>query len=136
MGQFQGSLRMPGDSRPLPATFHLSEGRLQVASGDHIIGDWSVDTIDISHVPEGVHVKAEGEVLLLEIADRDAFTQAAASLTRSPSVSTGPNGLQRPRPRRHQSPPAGRPKAVAVKTAKVKTAKLPRCVANRSSTPM
>ena len=84
MGQFQGSLRLPGDSRPLPATFQLSEGRLQVASGDHIIGDWSVDTIDISHVPEGVRVKAEGEVLLLEIADRDAFTQAAASLTQKP----------------------------------------------------
>ena len=84
MGQFQGSLRLPGDSRPLPATFQLSEGRLQVASGDHIIGDWPVDTIDISHVPEGIRVKAEGEVLLLDISDRDAFTQAAASLTQKP----------------------------------------------------
>ena len=84
MGQFQGSLRLPGDSRPLPATVQLSDGRLQVASGEHVIGDWPVDAIDISHVPEGIRVKAEGEVLLLEISDRDAFAQAAASLTQKP----------------------------------------------------
>ena len=84
MGQFQGSLRLPGDSRPLPATVQLSDGRLQVASGDHVIGDWPVDAIDISHVPEGIRVKAEGEVLLLDISDRDAFAQAAASQTQKP----------------------------------------------------
>ena len=29
MGQFQGSLRLPGDSRPLPAQVQLRDGRLQ-----------------------------------------------------------------------------------------------------------
>jgi len=127
MGQFQGSLRLPGDSRPLPATFQLSEGRLQVASGDHIIGDWSVDTIDISHVPEGVRVKAEGEVLLLELADRDAFTQAAASLTQKPKRLTRPKraakGPVTPAP---VSPQPVAPKAVEVKTPKVKTPRAPK----------
>lgn len=78
MGQFQGSLRLPGDSRPLPATVQLGDGRLQISSGGHSIGDWSINTIDIAQVPEGIRVKAEGEVLLLEIPDREAFTQAAA----------------------------------------------------------
>jgi hypothetical protein len=78
MGQFQGSLRLPGDSQPLPATVQLGDGRLQISSGDHTIGDWSIDTVDIAQVPEGIRVKAEGEVLLLDIPDREAFSQAAA----------------------------------------------------------
>jgi hypothetical protein len=71
-------LRLPGDSRPLPATVQLGDGRLQISSGGHAIGDWSISNIDIAQVPEGIRVKAEGEVLLLDIPDREAFTQAAA----------------------------------------------------------
>jgi hypothetical protein len=78
MGQFQGSLRLPGDSRPLPATVQLLDGRLRISCGDHAIGDWSIDTVDIAQVPEGIRVKAEGEVLILDIPDREAFTHAAA----------------------------------------------------------
>jgi hypothetical protein len=84
MGQFQGSLRLPGDSRPLPAQVQLRDGRLQISSGGHAIGDWSIDTIDISQVPEGIRVKAEGETLLLDIPDREAFTQAAAFYSPKP----------------------------------------------------
>jgi hypothetical protein len=34
--------------------------------------------VDIAQVPEGIRLKAEGEVLLLDIPEREAFTQAAA----------------------------------------------------------
>jgi hypothetical protein len=78
MGQFQGSLRLPGENRALPAIVQLRDGRLHISSGDHTIGDWSISTIDIAQVPEGIRVKAEGEVLLLDIPDRAAFSQAAA----------------------------------------------------------
>jgi len=75
---------MPGDSRALPATVLLNGGRLQVASGEHVIGDWPIETIDISPVPEGIRVAAEGEVLLLDITDRAAFEREAASLNVKP----------------------------------------------------
>ena len=117
MGQFQGSLRLPGDSRPLPATVQLSDGRLQVASGDHVIGDWSVDAIDISHVPEGIRVKAEGEVLLLDIPDRDAFAQAAASQAQKPKRMTRVKTPATPK-----TPKT--PKAPKVKTPKAETPKV------------
>jgi hypothetical protein len=120
MGQFQGSLRMPGDSRPLPATVQLGGGRLQVASGDHVIGDWPVEAIDISHVPEGIRVKAEGEVLLLELSDRDAFAQAAASQTQKPKRLTR---QRRPAKTPGTSAPAPA-QAATTKTAKVKTPKV------------
>jgi hypothetical protein len=123
MGQFQGSLRLPGDSRSLPATVQLSDGRLQVASGEHVIGDWPVDAIDISHVPEGIKVKAEGEVLLLEISDRDAFAQAAASLTQKSKRLTVPRRAAKT-PAATVSPQLAVPKAVKVKTAKAMTSKV------------
>jgi hypothetical protein len=117
MGQFQASLRLPGDSRPLPATVQLSDGRLQVASGDHVIGDWPVDAIDISHVPEGIRVKAEGEVLLLDISDRDAFAQAAASQTQKPKRVARVKTPATPKPPKT-------PKAPKVKTPKVESPKV------------
>ena len=84
MGQFQASLRMPGDSRALAAVVLLHEGRLQVAAGDHVIGDWAIDTIEISQIPEGIRVAAEGEVLLLDISDRATFEQEAAAHNAAP----------------------------------------------------
>lgn len=123
MGQFQGTLRLPGDSRPLPATVRFSEGRLQVASGHHIIGDWPVDAIDITHVPEGIKVKAEGEVLLLDISDRDAFAQAAASQTQKPKRLTVPKRAAKTSAAKVSPQPAA-PKAAQVKTAKAKTPKV------------
>ena len=76
---------MPGDSRGLSAVVLLHEGRLQVAAGEHVIGDWPLDTIEISQIPEGIRVAAEGEVLLLDISDRASFEQEAAAQNTKPN---------------------------------------------------
>jgi hypothetical protein len=123
MGQFQGSLRLPGDSRPLPATVQLRDGRLQISSGDHSIGDWSMDTIDIAQVPEGIRVKAEGEVLLLDIPDREAFSQAAAFYSPRPKRLARARRSSKPQPT--QSLPS-RPAAAKVKPAKPAKAAKPK----------
>lgn len=117
MGQFQGSLRLPGDSRPLPATVHLNDGRIQISSGDYAIGDWSINAVDIAQVPEGIQVKAEGEVLLLDIPDREAFTQAAALY--SPKPKRVARAKRSPKPKAETSRPA-RPAATSQKQSKPK----------------
>ncbi|MGH8953062.1 MAG: hypothetical protein ACRDX9_16790, partial [Acidimicrobiia bacterium] len=114
------SLRLPGDSHALPATVLLNEGRLQVASGEHVIGDWPIETIDISAVPEGIRVAAEGEVLLLDISDRAAFEQEAASLNGKPKRFSRQKTAK---PEKTQSAKAVRTEATATKTAAVKTPK-------------
>jgi len=116
MGQFQASLRMPGDSRALSALVLLHEGRLQVASGEHVIGDWALDTIEISQIPEGIRIAAEGEVLLLDISDRATFEQEAAAQTTKPSrrVTKG----RRVAKARAQSEGSSTATAVKVRTAK------------------
>ncbi len=77
MGQFSATLRVPGDNNALPATVDIGDGRLRVESGSHVIGNWALGEIDITQSPEGVHVTAEGEVLILEISESDAFQEAA-----------------------------------------------------------
>ena len=92
-----------------------------MASGEHVIGDWPVDAIDITHVPEGIKVKAEGEVLLLDISDRDAFAQAAASDSK-PKRLTVPKRAAKTVS--DVSPQPAAAKSVKVKTPKAKTPKV------------
>jgi len=61
MGTFKAMLRLPGDSQPLPATVQFQAGRMQVASGDHVIGDWDIQNIEISRIAQGFRIAAEGE---------------------------------------------------------------------------
>lgn len=116
MGQFQASLRMPGDSRALAAVVLLHEGRLQVASGDHVIGDWAIDTIEISQIPEGIRVAAEGEVLLLDISDRATFEQEAAAHNRVPGRRI--RAVKAPKTRTPKPARTGTATAVKVKAPK------------------
>lgn len=108
---------MPGDSRPLPATVHLNDGRIQISSGDYAIGDWSINAVDIAQVPEGIQVKAEGEVLLLDIPDREAFTQAAAHY--SPKPKRLARAKRSPKPKAATSRPS-RPVATSQKPSEPK----------------
>lgn len=121
MGQFQASLRMPGDSRALAAVVLLHEGRLQVAAGEHVIGDWAIDTIEISQIPEGFRVAAEGEVLLLDISDRATFEQEAAAQTTAP----GRRRKTEKAPRTRAAKPAKTGTATAVKARAPRKAKTP-----------
>ncbi|HEY7469492.1 MAG TPA: hypothetical protein VIC07_08215 [Acidimicrobiia bacterium] len=114
MGQFNASLRLPGDSKALAATVHIQEGRLQVASGEHVIGDWELAAIDISRIPEGIRVAAEGEVLLLDIADRAAFEEEAASLNGKAKRSGKAKKTPRTRAPRASTPRVAKEKPVKV----------------------
>jgi hypothetical protein len=87
MGQFSASLKVPGDTSSLPATVDIDDGRLRVASGDHEIGNWALVDIDLTPGPEGVHVSAEGEELILQFSESAAFEEAAGLNAKKPIVS-------------------------------------------------
>jgi len=73
MGSFAASLKTLGDSQGLPAVIHLSEGRLSIAAGDESIGEWALDEIRLEPTPTGYRMAAEGEQIILEVSDVDAF---------------------------------------------------------------
>ena len=73
MGSFAASLKTLSDSEGLPAVIHLSEGRLSIDAGDESIGEWALDEIRLEPTPTGYRMAAEGEQIILEFNDADAF---------------------------------------------------------------
>ncbi len=112
MGQFSASLKVPGDANSLPATVDIDDGRLRVASGDHEIGNWALDDIDLTPGPEGVRVSAEGEELILQFSESAAF-EAAAGMNGKQSVVSLPKPFKLPTLSR--SPKPASPKGTATR---------------------
>lgn len=79
MGTYNASLRAVGDTRPIPATLLLGEGQLAISSGDVEIGAWALDDISLEPIPTGYRMAAEGEQIILEIKELDAFREALAN---------------------------------------------------------
>jgi hypothetical protein len=71
MGVFDASLRTIGDRNGLPATITVLDGRLSIEAGQQAIGEWSLDEIRLEPTPTGYRMAAEGEHILLDIADTD-----------------------------------------------------------------
>lgn len=75
MGTFTASLKTLGDRRGLPATISLGEDVLSITAGDQEIGSWSLAEITLEPTPGGYRMGAEGEQILIDIPDKDAFAE-------------------------------------------------------------
>ena len=79
MGSFAASLKTLGDSEGLPAVIHLSEGRLSINAGSESSGEWALDEIRLEPTATGYRMAAEGEQIILEFTDLDAFQAELSS---------------------------------------------------------
>jgi hypothetical protein len=120
MGKFNASLRLPGETETLDAVVRVDDGRIHVVSGEYVIGDWDIHKVDLSRVPEGFRLTAEGEELLLDIPDRTTFEEETSAK----------NG-------KRKSPRAKKASAVALKPSKAekKAAKTEKASQSEPSTP-
>lgn len=75
MGSFAASLKSIGDTKGLPATVSVSDGRLSIAAGKHSIGDWALSDIRLEPIPVGFRMTAEGDQLVIELPDADGFSR-------------------------------------------------------------
>lgn len=75
MGTFSASLKTLGDRRGLPATISLEDDVLSITAGEHEIGSWSLQEITLEPTSAGYRMAAEGEQILIEIPDKDAFAE-------------------------------------------------------------
>lgn len=75
MGTFSASLKTLGDTRGLPATVNLEEDTLSITAGDQPIGSWSLAEINLEPTANGYRMAAEGEQIILEMQERDAFAE-------------------------------------------------------------
>lgn len=86
MGSFSASLKTIGDREGLPATLNVEDGRLRIAAGDADIGDWDLDEIRLEPTPKGYRLAAEGEQILIEMPDTDAFASEISKTSKSRSL--------------------------------------------------
>lgn len=79
MGTYSASLRAVGDTSSVPATVHLEDGQLSIAAGKHEIGSWSLADIQLEPLPNGYRMAAEGDQIIIELKELDAFAEALAN---------------------------------------------------------
>jgi len=74
MTSFDARLRVVGQSGlPLGVEVDLTGDRMVVSAAGERLADWVWDEIRISASPDGYHIRAEGEEIVLNVTDRPRF---------------------------------------------------------------
>lgn len=74
MTSFDARLRMMGHSGlPLGVEIDLTAERMTVKAGESEVADWALDEIKISSLPDGFHIEAEGEEVVVNVMDDERF---------------------------------------------------------------
>lgn len=86
MSTYEASLKMVGENGPgLPVVIDLRDDRLGITSGDVEIGDWSRQEVRINADTDGIHLRAEGEEIVLDL-ERDAEFAIEIGLRQAPPL--------------------------------------------------
>jgi len=86
MSSYEASLRLLGEDGPgIPVVIDLRDDRLGITSGEIEIGDWSRTEVRINADVDGIHVRAEGEELVLDL-ERDAEFALEVGLRQAPPL--------------------------------------------------
>lgn len=71
---FEARLRIPGNTRiPLGVEVDITNERMTVTSGDRRLADWPLEKLDVSSLPDGFHIKTDGEEIVLNVSDANSF---------------------------------------------------------------
>lgn len=74
MASYEAKLQIDGDpSAPLRVTVDLSEDRLRMLIGGQEVADWHKEEMRIDALPDGFHIRADGESVVLDVGDDAHF---------------------------------------------------------------
>jgi hypothetical protein len=74
MTAYDARLQIEGeDSQPLPVVVDLTGERLTMTINDQEVADWAKDEMRIQALPDGFHIRAEGEAIVLDVTDDAEF---------------------------------------------------------------
>ncbi|HEU4915580.1 MAG TPA: hypothetical protein VFV13_03365 [Acidimicrobiia bacterium] len=86
MTAYDAQLRLSGsDDAPIHVVVDLTDDRLTMTAGDIEVGDWARDQVRVSAMPDGFHVRAEGEEIILDVTD-DAHFALDLGLRNAPPI--------------------------------------------------
>ena len=87
MTVFDASLRMLRESGVgISVQIDLTEERIRLLSGEVEIADWALGEIVANAQPDGIHVRAEGEELVLDMTEDAEFALALGLRTGPPQL--------------------------------------------------
>lgn len=74
MTTYDGQLLIDGDpSPPLSVVIDLSGEQMKLTAGNEEIAAWGLNEIRVNALPDGFHIKAEDEMLVLDVTDDARF---------------------------------------------------------------
>jgi hypothetical protein len=86
MTAYDARLKLSGtDDAPISVVVDLTDDRLVMTAGAIEVGDWARDQVRVSALPDGFHVRAEGEEIILDVTD-DAHFALDLGLRNAPPI--------------------------------------------------
>jgi hypothetical protein len=74
MTAYDARLQIEGEeTQPLPVVVDLTGDRLTMSIGEQEVADWARDEMRVQALPDGFHISAEGEAIILDVADDARF---------------------------------------------------------------
>lgn len=74
MTAYDARLQIEGEEiGQTPVVVDLTDDRLTMSIGEQEIADWARDQLRIQAMPDGFHIRAEGEAIILDVTDDARF---------------------------------------------------------------
>jgi hypothetical protein len=74
MAAYDARLKIEGEDTGItPVVVDLTDDRLTMSIGDQEVADWTRGEMRIQAMPDGFHIRAEGEAIVLEVTDDARF---------------------------------------------------------------
>lgn len=74
MTAYDARLQIEGeDTEQTPVVIDLTDERLTMSIGDQEVADWSREEMRVQAMPDGFHIRAEGELIVLDVTDDARF---------------------------------------------------------------
>ncbi|HET9259891.1 MAG TPA: hypothetical protein VFP42_07160 [Acidimicrobiia bacterium] len=74
MTAYDARLRIQGEeATPVSVVVDLTDNHLKMIVGEEEVADWARDEMRISAMPDGFHIRADGEAIILDVTDDAHF---------------------------------------------------------------
>jgi len=74
MSTYEAHLQIEGeDAQPIAVIVDLTDDRLHMSIGSEEVADWGREDMRIQAMPDGFHIRAEGEAIILDVSDDARF---------------------------------------------------------------
>jgi len=74
MAAYDAQLRLDWTNEPpINVMIDITDERITLKSGDIEVADWALDEIRVSPMPDGFHIRTEGEEVILDVTDDARF---------------------------------------------------------------